>query len=801
MFCKTEQDQGLIQIPVVTPHIDIVAFDDADLGLTEEATEEQRGKINFAFYVDSQGNGQGLQGTLARDVLRLADGARSREDIAAELRARGYEALKINTMLVNLAYRFLLVSAEHSLPPERAALFSSLGITPRRAQDELAKLKLHIHSVAATGGADLIAECARALGIAAPVEDEGDADVVIVAVDDYLQPELPALNREYRERAQQWLPLKISGIEGMAGPLFNLADNPFCLECVRTNLRNSREYRGFLGHNKAGAEVASERVFEESIARGRAANALIQLLIARLFADQPAAREARGGVMVGIGENLLSNNSIDAASAWHHIIHRPQCACCGDPQLRDNARPPAPVDVLGDGGESVFTSGGMKARSPLQTWNKYQRLISPLTGVVTGVVRSSPADDSWLHVYWAGSNLAIVNKNFLSLSNSLRTKSAGKGRSEMQAKVSALCEALERYSGVYDGSEIHRRAKFADFAEGEALRPNDVMLFSDKQYAMRGEVAAKGHRFYRLPEADFDEQAEVEWTPLWSLSRERFVWMLSVQAYYSYFAEEMALNKFMGNPDSNGAASGNTLAEAFVQGFMELVERDAYAIWWYNRLAYPRVDLAAFADPFIDQLVARYQSEYRRSVWVLDITHDFGIPVFVAVSERIDKTKRDICVSAGAHFDPHIALLRALCELNQYASAVLHSTDEPASYSYFDPECLHWWQNATLKSDPYLLPDRAATPTTPATYPLIERTQAEEAQACIDAAHAKGIELLVMDQTKPEVGLPVIKIVAPGMRHFWARFAPGRLYDVPLAMGKLDAPTAEEDLNPTPVFI
>ena len=36
--------------------------------------------------------------------------------------------------------------------------------------------------------------------------------------------------------------------------------------------------------------------------------------------------------------------------------------------------------------------------------------------------------------------------------------------------------------------------------------------------------------------------------------------------------------------DSNGCAAGNTREEAIVPGFLELVERDAYAIWWYNRL-------------------------------------------------------------------------------------------------------------------------------------------------------------------------------------------------------------------------
>jgi len=43
------------------------------------------------------------------------------------------------------------------------------------------------------------------------------------------------------------------------------------------------------------------------------------------------------------------------------------------------------------------------------------------------------------------------------------------------------------------------------------------------------------------------------------------------------------------------------------------------------------------------------------------------------------------------------------------------------------------------------------------------------------------METLVLDQSRPDVNLRVAKIVVPGMRHFWARLAPGRLYDVPSA--------------------
>jgi ribosomal protein S12 methylthiotransferase accessory factor len=61
--------------------------------------------------------------------------------------------------------------------------------------------------------------------------------------------------------------------------------------------------------------------------------------------------------------------------------------------------------------------------------------------------------------------------------------------------------------------------------------------------------------------------------------------------------------------------------------------------------------------------------------------------------------------------------------------------------------------------------------------------------------------MLVLDQTRPDIGLPVVKVLVPGLRHFWARYAPGRLYDVPVQMGWLAQPLREEQLNPVPMFL
>ncbi|XNR94871.1 YcaO-like family protein [Streptomyces sp. R-74717] len=61
--------------------------------------------------------------------------------------------------------------------------------------------------------------------------------------------------------------------------------------------------------------------------------------------------------------------------------------------------------------------------------------------------------------------------------------------------------------------------------------------------------------------------------------------------------------------------------------------------------------------------------------------------------------------------------------------------------------------------------------------------------------------MLVLDQTRPDIALPVVKVMVPGLRSFWPQFAPGRLYDAPVSLGWVTAETPEAELNPVSMFL
>ena len=253
---------------------------------------------------------------------------------------------------------------------------------------------------------------------------------------------------------------------------------------------------------------------------------------------------------------------------------------------------------------------------------------------------------------------------------------------------------------------------------------------------------------------------------------------------------------------SNGNAAGNTLEEAALQGFLELVERDSVALWWYNRVRRPGVDLTSFDEPYLGDL-AEYLTKRGREMAALDLTADLGIPVFAVWSRRTDNPLEEIVLGFGAHLDARLALLRAVTEMNQMLSYLLQAPPEKVYNEHVtDEETVRWLKTATLANQPYLAPDGNTPPRRPADFANAWNDDIrDDVRHCQSLVERRGMEMLVLDQTRPEIGLPVVKVVVPGMRHFWARFAPGRLFDVPVQLGWLDRRLAEEELNPIPMFL
>jgi oxazoline/thiazoline synthase len=441
--------------------------------------------------------------------------------------------------------------------------------------------------------------------------------------------------------------------------------------------------------------------------------------------------------------------------------------------------------------------GGFRSVGAEETLAKWQHLISPITGVVTSIFEMPSEDGGVIHNVVAGHNFAMDTKNITSLKKGLRSKSAGKGTSIQQARAGALCEAVERYSGLFTGEEYRITSSFNKLGL-DAIHPNACMLFSDMQYQDRAQNNLRDRSFEIIPDP-FDVNAEIEWSPVWSLTHKTYKWLPTGYLYFAYPRKE---GQFFYWGDSNGSAAGNTLEEAVLQGFLEIVERDAAAIWWYNQLSLPSIDLPGLNNAYINQVIDHYK-DINREIWCLDLTTDIGIPVIAAITRRIDKPVEDIVFAFGCHLDFEIAVLRAITELNQFLPAVIPmKTDGTGEYAYDDPASLEWWKTALLVDHPYLAPNSLLPKV--GNKPAVIATSGsigEIVLSCQKLIEQRGYEFLVLNQTRPDIGLPVVKVIIPGMRHFWRRCAPGRLYDVPVELGLLKQRKSESELNPIGIFI
>jgi ribosomal protein S12 methylthiotransferase accessory factor len=407
--------------------------------------------------------------------------------------------------------------------------------------------------------------------------------------------------------------------------------------------------------------------------------------------------------------------------------------------------------------------------------------VSPLTGVVSRLERIE-ADLPLNTNFIAAHNFSAPARSVHQLRGGLGGGSFGKGSTAEQGEASALMEAIERYSGIFQGDEIRAARRFADFAAGEAIPPNDILLYSDAQHARSQAQNASACDADQGPAPPaFEPSAKIEWSPVWSLRDERFRHLPTGLLYFFYGPGFHA--------DSNGCAAGNTVGEAIVQGFLELVERDAYAIWWYNRLQRREVDLSQFDDSYIRDLQAQL-AEAGRRLWVLDVTSDLGIPTFVAITHWMQNGAENIEFGSGAHFDARIALLRALTELNQFLALGLMGggTGEKSSLDGVMP--------LRLADHPWLTPSDQAMVRLNSESKFGGLDVREQVSACVNIVRQQGHDFLVLDQTRPDIEVPVVRVVVPGLRHFYRRFAPGRLYDVPVKLGLRETPLPEHELNP-----
>ncbi|HEX3762695.1 MAG TPA: YcaO-like family protein [Kofleriaceae bacterium] len=309
----------------------------------------------------------------------------------------------------------------------------------------------------------------------------------------------------------------------------------------------------------------------------------------------------------------------------------------------------------------------------------------------------------------------------------------GKGATALAARVSALMESLETWSAEHLALPVVRAS-----------------------WRRLGGRAVDVRRLAR-PRGRLDRDARWRWVEGWDLGADRAV-LVPEQA--------VTLDTTFRAPpvfdiSSNGLASGNARVEAVAHGLCEVIERDAEAAW-RRAGGDRRLVLDSIPDPTCRALIERIAAAGARVfVWdVADPASPAGIAVIGAaiMEDPGEPAWRTLGFyqGFGAHWQPEIAIARALTEAAQTRlTYIAGARDDFFPHDYAratDPELLAGlWQRFSAPCDE------------PVGFDELPRRAARTLGDAVEQLVATQRQVIAVDLTHPALGVPVVKVLVPGL--------------------------------------
>jgi len=343
---------------------------------------------------------------------------------------------------------------------------------------------------------------------------------------------------------------------------------------------------------------------------------------------------------------------------------------------------------------------------------------------------------------------------------------AGKGPTSLEAKVSAMMEAIERFSARRPSSS----PVVASY--NEMLRKGDKDVLDPRSLVLQSPAA-------------FDENQKLEWVTGTELKCKKEIWVPADAATFSYQPRQAPR---ICSDTPTGLGAGNTIEEAISHGLAEAIEHDSWTLAVVrssvssaqkgildilfgetdsNQPVPPileKTDGAAFVRLDMDSLegfqpLAKVVGRIRRAgirVNVYWVTTDLGIPTFSVAMAGLVKGKDG--GGLGTHPDARIALTRALTEAAQQRLIL-------GASSYLQQvQLLSYWQSIPWEKTA----DRESTCELKDVESFSYSNILEDIRHMMQKLTNQGLEqVIIVDLTKPEFNIPVVKVIVPGLADYW----------------------------------
>lgn len=310
----------------------------------------------------------------------------------------------------------------------------------------------------------------------------------------------------------------------------------------------------------------------------------------------------------------------------------------------------------------------------------------------------------------------------------------GKGATPTEAEVSAMMEGIERYSAEMDGIQVLTGTYREMQREGNPIDPADLIL---------------------PPYADAD--GRIPWVAGYDIVGDEEV-LLPAHAVFHPVGHEHG-NLFRTN--TNGIASGNTIEEAVFHALMEVVERDAWSLVEVTRNTGPAI--TGIEGGMAGEMLEKF-ADAGVEVHLKDITSDIGIPTMAAVADDVVlKDPALLTMGMGTHTNASIAVLRALTEVAQSRLTQIHGAREDTDQADFRKKIGY---ERTKRLNRYWFTDDGEEE-----IGTVRSFDSDDFLTDIRYVAGRlrdaGMDrVIVTDLTRQKVGVPVVRVVVPGLEVF-----------------------------------
>ncbi len=256
---------------------------------------------------------------------------------------------------------------------------------------------------------------------------------------------------------------------------------------------------------------------------------------------------------------------------------------------------------------------------------------------------------------------------------------------------------------------------------------------------------------------------------------------------------EQAVGPLSGVASSTGCAVWPSLEGARERALLEFAERDAVAQMWYNRLGINRLGKTHLQKLLPSELYI-FLNEQSRGWGVYVIETDLAVQVAMAVS--FEPGGGGCAFGSSAGWDLPSACTSAIEEMLQSENSLaLMDRAYPVKGAATDgrsrePRQLAYARRGSILDDLPLM----TAPTARGSFLTDAYSYADLLQSCADAH----IEIWEFDATRPDLGIPCIKLLSPDLCTWEPRFGRRRLFQGVVDRGLRASPASEQDFAARP---